>query len=59
MDNMIDEILEDHKKLIERRKNMPLSAFYGEYISEMQLTHSEKCLIMDFIQYVLRWRTDW
>lgn len=59
MNDMIDEILKEHDKIMEKKKSMSLVEFYAEYISTMQLTHSEKCLLRDFVKYILQWRNDW
>ena len=59
MNDMIDEMLREHDKIMEEKKSMSLAEFYAEYISTMQLTHSEKCLLRDFVEYTLQWRNDW
>lgn len=59
MNDIMNEILREHDKIIKEKKSMSLTEFYTEYISAMQLTHSEKCLLRDFVEYILRWRNDW
>lgn len=59
MNDMIDEMLREHDKIMEEKKSMSLAEFYAEYISTMQLTHSEKCFLRDFVEYILQWRNDW
>ena len=54
----MDEMLREHDKIMEEKKSMSLTEFYTEYILTMQLTHSEKCLLRDFVEYILRWRND-
>ena len=44
MNDMIDEMLREHDKITKEKKSMSLAEFFAEYISTMQLTHSEKCL---------------
>lgn len=59
MNDIMNEILREHDKIIKEKKSMSLTEFYTEYILTMQLTHSEKCLLRDFVEYILRWRNDW
>ena len=58
MNDIMDEMLREHDKIMEEKKSMSLTEFYTEYILTMQLTHSEKCLLRDFVEYILRWRND-
>ena len=57
--DIIDEILKEHDKMMEEKKSMSLAEFFADYTSTIQLTHSEKCLLKDFVEYILEWRNDW